>query len=272
MEVTYTHCAGLDVHKKTVVACCLTPREGGGICKETRTFTTMTQELLALGDWLNSRGDLTHLDFLEEQIAVFDAQIAQHIQTQVLEVEVPAPSGEQDIPPCNNYSLAWEKAITLLDTIPGVGRQTAELLLAEIGCDMSRFKSEAHLAKWAKLCPGNHESAGKRYSGRTGQGNNWLRSGLIQAAHAAVKCKATYLKAVYQRLVKRRGKQKAIVAVAHRILKAAYQILSKQEPYRDLGANYLDSRSPDKVLNRLCHRIEQLGYQVSLKPSCQGVG
>ena len=215
---------------------------------------------------------LTHLDFLEEQIAVFDAQIAQHIQTQVLEVEVPAPSGEQDIPPCNNYSLAWEKAITLLDTIPGVGRQTAELLLAEIGCDMSRFKSEAHLAKWAKLCPGNHESAGKRYSGRTGQGNNWLRSGLIQAAHAAVKCKATYLKAVYQRLVKRRGKQKAIVAVAHRILKAAYQILSKQEPYRDLGANYLDSRSPDKVLNRLCHRIEQLGYQVSLKPSCQGVG
>lgn len=438
MEVTYTHCAGLDVHKKTVVACCLIPREGGEICKETRTFTTMTQELLALGDWLNSRGvthvamestgeywkpvynllednytvlvvnaqhiknvpgrktdvkdaewiadllrhgllqgsfipplpqrdlrdltrqrtklvqeraavvnrlqkvlewanlklasvvtdvtgvsarqmllaiaqgteevetlvqlakgrlrskrqelelaltgqirphhrflianHLTHLDFLEEQIAVFDAQIAEHIQTQVLEVEVPAPSGEQDISLCSNYSLAWEKAITLLDTIPGVGRQTAELLLAEIGCDMSRFKSEAHLAKWAKLCPGNHESAGKRYSGRTGQGNNWLRSGLIQAAHAAVKCKATYLKAVYQRLVKRRGKQKAIVAVAHRILKAAYQILSKQEPYRDLGANYLDSRRSDKVLNRLCHRIEQLGYQVSLKPSCKGVG
>lgn len=152
-----------------------------------------------------------------------------------------------------------------------MGRQTAELLLAEIGSDMSRFSSEAHLAKWAKLCPGNHESAGKRHSGRTGQGNNWLRSGLIQAADAAVRCKDTYLKAVYQRLVKRRGKHKAIVAVAHRILKAAYHILSKQQAYRDLGANYLDSRRPEKLLNRLRHQIEQLGYQVSVEPTSHAV-
>ena len=219
---------------------------------------------------------LTHLDFLEEQIEVFDTQIVEHLKIQPLPIDPETPNSSPPQPPSEedscNVPLTWENAITLLDTIPGVGRQTAELLLAEIGPDMSRFKSEAHLAKWAKLCPGNHESAGKRYSGRTGQGNNWLRSGLIQAAHAAVRCQGTYLKAVYQRLVKRRGKKKAIVAIAHRILKAAYQILTKQEPYRDLGANYLDSYRPDKLLKRLCNRIEQLGYQVALEPTSPNAG
>ena len=185
MEVTHSHCAGLDVHKKTVVACCLSPGEGGELVKETRTFSTMTQDLLNLGDWLSGQirshhrfliaNHLTHLDFLEEQIAVFDAHITQHIaQTPPIEPltshRPPAPPQSVDMPP---PPLSWEKAISLLDTIPGVGRQTAELLLAEIGSDMSRFSSEAHLAKWAKLYPGNHESAGKRHSGRTGQGNNW---------------------------------------------------------------------------------------------------
>ncbi len=111
-----------------------------------------------------------------------------------------------------------------------------------------------------------------RYSGRTGQGNRWLRSGLIQAAHAAVRCKGTYLKAVYQRLVRRRGQKKAIIAVAHKILTAAYHILSKQEPYRELGENYLDQHRTDKMLNRLRHRIEKLGYQVSLQPKLKGAG
>ncbi|GAB4194199.1 MAG: hypothetical protein Fur006_39750 [Coleofasciculaceae cyanobacterium] len=206
---------------------------------------------------------------------MFDVQITQHIaQTPQPESTPPTPPAQHQLtqaPPLNrdadNPPLSWEKALTLLDTIPGVGQQTAELLLAEIGCDMSRFNSEAHLAKWAKLCPGNNESGGKRYSGRTGQGNSWLRSGLIQAAQAAVRCKNTYLQAVYQRLLRRRGKQKAIVAVAHKILKAAYHILLKQEPYRDLGANYLDHISPEKVLNRLCRRIKQLGYQVNLEPT-----
>lgn len=211
---------------------------------------------------------------MEEQIASFDAQIAQHISLNpAVEPEAPTAcraslTSEQPsvTSPEDNPTLNWEKAITLLDTIPGVARQTAELLLAEIGSDMSQFPSDAHLAKWAKLCPGNCESAGKRYSGRTGHGNHWLRSGLMQAAHAAVKCKGTYLQAVYQRLVKRLGKQKAIVAVAHRILKAAYHILSKQEPYRDLGANYLDSYRPDTVVKRLCRRIEKLGYRATVEP------
>ena len=107
---------------------------------------------------------------------------------------------------------------------------------------MSRFPSATHLARWARLCPGNHESAGKRYSGRTGSGNVWLRSGLIQAAHAAVKCKTTYLAAVYRRLAPRRGKKRAIVAVRARMLIAAYHILLHREPYRDLGSQYLDER------------------------------
>jgi len=127
-----------------------------------------------------------------------------------------------------------KEAVKLLDSIPGVARRTAELLLAEIGLDMSRFPTAGHLAKWARLCPGNYESAGKRLSGTTGSGNQWLRSGLVQAAQAAVRCKGTYLASLFRRLASRRGRNKAIVAVAHRLLKAAYYILSKREPYKDL--------------------------------------
>jgi transposase len=159
-----------------------------------------------------------------------------------------------------------EKAVELLDSIPGVARQTAELLIAEIGCDLSRFKSAAHLAKWAKLCPGNYESAGQRLGGRTGQSNTWLRSALVQAANAAVRCKNSYFSAVYRRLVGRRGRKKAIIAVAHRIIIALYHMLTKQEPYRDLGANYLDSRSCDRLLQRLSRQATQLGYQVEFTP------
>jgi transposase len=224
---------------------------------------------------------LTHLDFLEEQIAVFDEQITAHIvQMPLAEPTSPAPpvfdqatEDSTESTSCDPpVPLSWEKAVALLDTIPGVGQQTAELLLAEIGCDMSRFQSFAHLAKWAKLCPGNHESGGKRYSGRTGQGNSWLRTGLIQAAHAAVRCKNTFFQAVYQRLVKRRGKYKAIVAIAHKILKVAYHVMCQQQPYHDLGADYLDQMRPEKVLNRLCRRIKQLGYQVKLEPTPSGAG
>lgn len=154
----------------------------------------------------------------------------------------------------------------LLDSIPGVARQTAELLLAEIGCDMSRFKSAAHLAKWAKLCPGNYESAGRRLGGKTGQSNTWLRSALVQAANAALRCKNSYLITVYRRLVARRGHKKAIVAVAHRIVIALYHILAKQEPYRDLGTNYLNTHQQDRLLQRLSRQATQLGYQIELTP------
>jgi transposase len=454
MEILYTHCAGIDVHKKTVVVCCRTPDPQGKPRKQTRTFTTMTADLLRLSDWLTSlaithvamestgefwkpvytileptftvlvvnaqhiknvpgrktdvkdadwiaellahglvRGsfipplpqrdlrDLTrqrtnlvreratvvnrlqkvlewanlklavvatdvlgvsaramlealiggqhdpavlanlakgrmrskraeleqalegyvrdhhrfliakhliHVDFLDGEIADFDTEISNCIAAQsgphapaatqpidetchgVREPDASAalsasgpsdPGAPTSLPP-----LTWEEAVTLWDEIPGIGRRVAEQLVAEVGTDMRHFASAAHLASWAKLCPGNHESAGKRYSGKTGKGNVWLRSTLIQAAHAAVRTKDTYLAAFYARLVARRGKKKAIVAVAHKLLTIAYTLLTKREQYREPGITYLDERRKDQLLARMQRRIERLGYTVSLQP------
>jgi transposase len=181
---------------------------------------------------------LSHIDFLDEQITLFDTEIEKHLEppssVEPLPAEALTPQEDlKTLPP-----LAWQEAVTLLDGIPGIGRRTAELIIAEIGTDMSRFPSTAHLARWARLCPGNHESAGKRTSGRTGPGNRWLRSALVQAAQAAVHCRSTYFGGLYHRLVVRRGKNRAIVAVAHHLLTAIYHMLQKHEPFRDLGANY----------------------------------
>jgi transposase len=153
-----------------------------------------------------------------------------------------------------------------VDTIPGVGRRNAEQVLAEIGTDMSRFPSEAHLAGWAKLAPGNNESAGKRYSGKTGKGNRWLRACLVQAAHAAGRGKDSYLKSVYHRLAGRRGAKRAITAVAHRILITIYHMLSKHKPWQEFGATYLDERNKSRLVNRMTRRMERLGYRIMLEP------
>jgi transposase len=429
MDVVYRYCAGLDVHKKTVVACCITPGPKGEKRVEIRTFGTMTVDLLALSDWLTSkqithvamestgefwkpiynllegnfellvvnakhiknvpgrktdvkdaewiaellrhglvRGsfippqaqrdlrDLTRqrtnlvqdratvvnrlqkvlewaniklssvatditgvsaramleamvqdqvdpavltelargrlrnkrtaleqaltgvvrdhhrfliaqhlaqIDFLDLQIVGFDEQIAAAMQD-------PTQSDDEQssaIPPdASAQPLTWETAVALLDTIPGVGPRSAEMILAEIGLDMSRFPSEAHIASWAKLSPGNNESAGKRYSGAIGHGNRWLRTSLVQVAWAAVKVKKSYLSSFYYRLAGRRGAKRAIIAVAHRILIAAYHMLKNNEPYKDLGATYLDERNKPKVVSRMKHRLEQLGYRVTIEP------
>jgi transposase len=442
MQVVYSHCAGLDVHKKTVVACRVTPGPDGQPQFETRTFSTMTQDLLALSDWLSQGGvthvalestgefwkpvynileasfvvlvvnahhiknvpgrktdvqdaawiadllrhgllrgsfipplpqrdlrdltrqrtnlvqaraevtnqlqkvlewanlkltsvltditgvsarsmlqaiiageedaalladlakgrmrtkraaleqaligrvrdhhrfllthHLTHLDFLDEQIEVFSQQIEASIQARVGSAsEPPQPSPEAsdseaaraaDDETSREQVLEWETAVELLDTIPGVGRETAELIIAEIGTDMQRFRSAAHLASWAKVCPGNNESAGKRHSGRTGRGNRWLRSGLVQAAHAAVKVKDSHFAAVYRRLVGRRGVKKAIMAIAHRILTAVYYMLVNREPYRELGTTDPNDRQKHQMMLRLQQRMERLGYVVSVVP------
>ncbi len=438
MEVTFTHCAGLDVHKKTVVACCITPGAKGVKQIEVRTFGTMTVDLLALSDWLTSkqithvamestgefwkpiynllegnfellvvnakhiknvpgrktdvkdaewiaellrhglvRGsfippqaqrdlrDLTRqrtnlvqdratvvnrlqkvlewaniklssvatdvtgvsaramleaivqdqvdpaalselargrlrkkrdaleqaltgavrdhhrfmiaqhlmqIDFLDQQIAAFDEQITAAMQDLSQPPDEPGPTQSDAsqvvvTPPEDTTApLTWEAAVALLDTIPGVGPRSAEMILAEIGLDMSRFPSEGHFSSWAKLSPGNNESAGKRYSGAIGHGNRWLRTVLVQVAWAAVKVKKSYLSSFYHRLAARRGAKRAIIAVAHRILIAIYHMLKKHEPYKDLGVTYLDERNKPKVVSRMKHRIEQLGYRVTIEP------
>ncbi len=221
---------------------------------------------------------LLHIDFLDEQIADFDAQIAGHIQRQPPlppssppdgpaaeraegRAEASAPAG-----PAAEAGLTWEEAITIWDGIPGIGRRVAEQLVAELGVNMEQFPSAAHAASWAKLSPGNNVSAGKRYSSKIGKGNQWLRSTLIQAAHAAVRVKESSLAAFYQRLVARRGVKKAIVAVAHKLLTIAYTLVRKREAYQERGAAVLDQRHKDRVLHRMQRRFEQLGYKVHLEP------
>lgn len=401
MEVLHQRCSGIDVHKKSVVACVLTP-EG----RETRTFRTMTADLLALADWLAERR-VTHVamestgvywkpvyNILEAAFEVLLAN-AQHIKAlpgrktdvqdaewiadllrhglvrgsfipdrpqrelrelvrhrrslvgqragvvnriqQVLEggnvklssvaTDVVGVSGramleamvagvedpkalaalargrlrnkgrdleaalqglvgphqrlllgshlrqldfldeeigrmEEQI---NVQMAPFESAIQVLDEVHGLGRRTAQEVLAEIGLDMSRFPTAAHISSWAKLCPGNNMSAGKRKSGRTGHGNPWLRSALVEAAWAASRTRNTYLSAQYHRLAARCGAKRAIVAVAHTILVTIYHLLCRGTTYQDLGGNYFDERDRQAAVRRSVRRIERLGYKVILQ-------
>jgi transposase len=211
---------------------------------------------------------LSHIDFLDEQIEQINQRIALHIER-----HSPPPSGhpsqdglvnESELTRAGRGPLTYARAVELLDTIPGIGRWLAELIVAEIGIDMSRFPSAGHLSSWAGVAPGNNESAGKRRSGKTPPGNRFLRKGLVQAAQGAKRRKNTYLAAQYHRIAARRGKKRASVAVAHSILVIAYHILSRQEPYRELGGNYFDERKRDSVANRLVRRLEKLGYEITL--------
>jgi len=406
MQIVYERCAGLDVHKKTVVGCVRVL--GGG--RETRTFGTMTTDLLALSDWLLAHGcthvamessgdywkpvfnllegafevllvnpqhvkavpgrktDVKDAEWLAELLqhgllrASFIPPVAQRelrdltryrntfvreratlvnrvqkvledaniklasVATDVLGVSGRAMlqaliSGQTDpsvladlakgrlrekreqlvkalegrVKPHHRFVLTellcqidsldetiarfdeqiqqvgvpFEEAVLLLDTIPGVARRTAEVIVAEIGTDMSRFPSAEDLSAWAGVAPGNHESAGKRYSGKTRKGNQTLRTALTQAAHAATRTH-TYLAAQYRRLAGRRGKKRAILAVAHSILVMAYHMLTRKEPYREAGADYFDQRKPETTVKYLQKRLEALGYQVLLQRQVSG--
>jgi transposase len=207
---------------------------------------------------------LTHIDFLDEQIEQFSQEIRVQIErmSTMPEYTVPAPASTSAA--AQSAPLTYARAIELLDTIPGINRWLAEVIVAEMGIEMSRFPSHKHLASWSGVAPGNNESAGKRYSGKTPPGNRYLRKALVQAAHGAARTKNTYLKAKYHRLAARRGKKRAIVAVAHSILVSAYHMLLRHEPYLERGDNYFDELKRQSVLNRLVHRIEKLGYQVTL--------
>jgi transposase len=184
---------------------------------------------------------LAHVDFLDEQITRLDDEVAERTR------------------PC-------EAAIARLDTIPGVSRRVAEILVAEVGTDLTRFPTAGHLASWAGMCPGNHESAGKRQTGKTRKGSPALRRALVQAAHATARTKSTYLGAQYRRLAARRGSKRAAVAVGHSILVVAFHLLGRASVYHDLGPGYFDERDRDAVRRRLVARLEKLGYAVTTEP------
>lgn len=159
----------------------------------------------------------------------------------------------------------FEAQLAALDEIPGVGITGAQEIIAETGVDMSRFPSSAHFSSWAKVSPGNNESAGKRRTGKTGKGNPWLRSALVEAALAAVRTKDSYLTAQYHRLAARRGKKRAAIAVAHSILVIAYHILRDGTPYHDLGSEFFDRRSKTALAARMKRRLQALGYTVVIQ-------
>jgi transposase len=407
MEIVYPCCAGLDVHKQTVVACVRRLDVKGVVHKEVRTFGTMTADLLQLADWLAHEG-VTHVamestgvywkpvwNILEDQFETLLVN-AQHIKqvpgrktdvkdsewiAQLLQYGLlrgsfvpPAPQRElreltrqrtqlmhqkatvanriQKVLEDANIKLAsvatdvlgvsgrdmlqaiiagqdnpevlaelarrklrakipalktalhgrvtehhrfllkllldqvtqlegliarlnqrvtevmpkpMAEAMELLVTVPGIAERAAENILAEIGTHMDQFPRAGHLSSWVGLCPGNRESAGKRQSGRTTKGNRWLRGTMVQVAWAASHSKGTYLAAQYRRLAGRRGKKKALVAVAHSILIIIYYILKRRLPYRELGPEYLEKLESKHLTRHLVRRLERLGHKVILE-------
>jgi transposase len=159
-----------------------------------------------------------------------------------------------------DYMEQYETAIAAVDELPGIARRSAEVIISEIGADMSRFPSAAHLCSWAGICPGNHQSAGKRAHGRTTKGNKTLKSILTQCAQAAKNVKGSYFSAQYQRIAARRGKNRATVAVAHSMLIAIYHVLKNGVAFRDLGADYYDSFNREHKIKGYLKRLNALGW------------
>ncbi len=187
--------------------------------------------------WL-LREQLRKVTELDESIARLDAKIA----------ELCAP---------------FAQALALLDQVPGINERIAQVIVGEIGLDMSRFRGAGQLAAWTGVCPGNHETAGKRRSGKARQGNRWLRTALVQAGWAASRAKETSLQATFQRLKGRRGVKRACLAVAHRLLRIVHHVLSTRQPYREEGPNYYRPSDQARLKDRLLDRLRRLGYRVT---------
>lgn len=407
MEALYSCCAGLDVHKRMVMACVLKGAPGTAPTQEIKSFGTMSSEVLEMGQWLKQQG-VSHVameatgsfwmpiyNLLEEQFALVVANAA-HIKavpgrkTDVKDAQWIAdllrhgllrasyvPSREQrDLRELTRHrsSLAGKRAqasnelqkalesaniklqsvvsditgvsstemlqamvagkkdpqelaqmakrrlrakipelekalsgelrphhrliveqllgaiglfavqiaqldaqieeelknnrddIERLDEVPGISERLAQVVLAEAGDKMERFADDAHFCSWIALCPGQHESAGKRKSARIRKGNRALRCAFVEAAHGAVKTKESYFGAQYRRISARRGKMKALIAVAHSLAKAVYHIIKDKVRYRELGASYFDNLNPAKTIARLTHRFKNLGFSVQITP------
>jgi transposase len=184
---------------------------------------------------------LAHLDYLDEAIEECGQQIEELLRP-------------------------FAEVVERLKTIPGVQQRTAEVIVAEIGVDMSRFPTAAHLASWAGMCPGNNESAGKRKSGRTRKGNKWLRMALIESGQAAARTIDTALSARHRRIMRHRGYQRAVVAVGHEILVISHTLIARATTYQELGPAYFDRRQAERTIRRCVHTLERLGHKVTIEP------
>ena len=405
MQVLFSRCAGLDVHKATVVGCVLITAANGSVVKEIRTFGTVTRDLLALGDWLKGH-QVTHAamestgsywkpvyNLLEGQAELLVVN-AQHIKavpgrkTDVKDAEwiadllrhgllrgsfIPAkPQRElrelvrhranlvgrraqvvnelQRTLESTNIKLgnvvtditgvsatemlqailggqtdeialakmargrlkekeeqlraalqgkveehhrlilsqlladiagyeeqiaeagaliaqrlqSHQELLDRLDDIPGVNQRVAQVIAAEVGTDVKRFPTSQHLISWAGVCPGNNESAGKRYSSRIKPGNRSLRAAIVEAANAAGRKKNCYLSAMYHRVASKRGKKRALIAVARTILQSCYYMIQRGAKYEDLGADYYEKRNPEGLAKYLAKRIQKLGFTVTI--------
>jgi transposase len=232
---------------------------------------------------------LRQLDFYDVQIAELDQEIARRLGVETgpddpdpsdggpnngkrepsaepspQDARLSPPSASQ--PPADRM-FSQAEAMRILDEVTGINQRIAEIVMAELGLRLEQFPSEAQLVSWAGLCPAAKISAGKRLSSKTGKGNRWLRQALIEAAHGAARSKNTYLGAYYQRLKKRMGSKKAIVALAHRILIIIYHVLKEQQTYRELGPGHADEHALEASKRWAIRRLEQLGYQVTLQPA-----
>jgi transposase len=408
MDVVHACCAGLDVHKRTVVACVLRLQPDGSVLRQVRTFATMTAELLALDDWLSAQGvervalestgvywrpvytlieegrtivlvnpqhmkavpgrktDVKDAEWLADLLqhgllrasfippapvralreltrhrrtlvqqrvqvvnriqkvlesanlklasvasnvlgasgrAMLDALVAgtddpaalaelargrlrakraelraalegrvqahqrfllQQLLAQIDFLDVTIAQVQVEI---DQHVAPFAEAVALAQTIPGVAHTAAVALIGELGADMSAFPSHKHLASWAGLCPGNKQSGGKRLSGQTTPGNPRLKALLCEVAQAIAHTKNNYLTAQYHRLARRRGKGRAILALAHSVLVILYHVLRDHRPYTDLGADYFERLDTVHLQRRYVRRLEQLGYAVTLTPS-----
>jgi transposase len=185
---------------------------------------------------------LDHIEELDRRIAVFEARI-------------------------ESISAPFAEAVALVDTIPGLSPTAAHAILSEIGIDMSRFSTAGHLASWLGLCPGNNQSGGKRLSGRTRKGNHYARANLVQVAQSACRMKQTQYYALYSRIAARRGKKRALIAVAHAIVVAIHSLLSHGKEYQEPGPDYLSKRNPEREISDLKRRAARVG--MALVPEAQ---